>query len=125
MYDIVVCGGGSAGAAVALFAAEGGKDVALIEQFGELGGILTSDCLGYVMDAKDKKGFVETLRAAVGTPVSYTHLDVYKRQSCDSVALSCDRRWPSNSEKSPPVRAAISAKPATEASKLCFASAFT
>ena len=35
MYDIVVCGGGSAGAAVALFAAEGGKDVALIEQFGE------------------------------------------------------------------------------------------
>ena len=56
MYDIVVCGGGSAGAAVALFAAEGGKDVALIEQFGELGGILTSDCLGYVMDAKDKKG---------------------------------------------------------------------
>lgn len=67
MYDIVVCGGGSAGAAVALFAAEGGKDVALIEQFGELGGILTSDCLGYVMDAKDKKGFVETLRAAVGT----------------------------------------------------------
>ena len=34
MYDIVVCGGGSAGAAVALFAAEGGKDVALIEQFG-------------------------------------------------------------------------------------------
>lgn len=69
MYDIVVCGGGSAGAAVALFAAEGGKDVALIEQFGELGGILTSDCLGYVMDAKDKKGFVETLRNAVGTQI--------------------------------------------------------
>lgn len=67
MYDIVVCGGGSAGAATALFAAEGGKKVALIEQFGEMGGILTSDCLGYVMDAKDKHGFVKTLREAVGT----------------------------------------------------------
>lgn len=67
MYDIVVCGGGSAGVATALFAAEGGKRVALVEQFGELGGILTSDCLGFVMDAKDKQGFVKTLKDAVGT----------------------------------------------------------
>jgi len=69
MYDIIVCGGGSAGVSTALFAAEGGKKVLLIEQFGELGGIITSDCLGYVMDALDKKGFVEELRDNLGTVI--------------------------------------------------------
>ena len=69
MYDIIVCGGGSAGVATAVFAAEGGKNVLLIEQFGELGGIITSDCLGYVMDAKDKTGFVEELRRNLGTVI--------------------------------------------------------
>ncbi len=69
MYDIVVCGGGSAGVATALFAAEGGKKVAIVEQFGELGGILTCDCLGYVMDARGKKGFVEELRDKLGKQV--------------------------------------------------------
>lgn len=69
MYDIVVCGGGSAGCTTALFAALGGKKVALIEQFGELGGILTSACLGYVMDAKGKQGFVKILEKNVGTQI--------------------------------------------------------
>ncbi len=69
MYDIIVCGGGSAGVSTAIFAAEGGKKVLLIEQFGELGGIITSDCLGYVMDAKDKKGFIEELRENLGTVI--------------------------------------------------------
>ncbi len=40
--DIVVCGGGTAGAFAAIAAAEQGADVLLIEQFGSLGGTTTN-----------------------------------------------------------------------------------
>lgn len=40
--DIVVCGGGTAGAFAAIAAAEQGADVLLIEQFGSLGGTATN-----------------------------------------------------------------------------------
>ncbi|MBP1576318.1 MAG: FAD-dependent oxidoreductase, partial [Oscillospiraceae bacterium] len=40
--DLVVCGGGTAGAFCALAAAEAGADVLLVEQFGSLGGSATN-----------------------------------------------------------------------------------
>ena len=56
--DVVVIGGGIAGLMTALYLAEDGADVALIEA-GELG--------------------AQASGANAGS-VSYTHLDVYKRQ---------------------------------------------
>lgn len=61
MYDIIVAGGGSAGYAVALSAARLKKKVLLIEQFGALGGCLTSSLVGYIMDAQNKPGLVSEL----------------------------------------------------------------
>ena len=40
--DIVVCGGGAAGAFAAKAAADQGKDVLVVEQFGSLGGTATN-----------------------------------------------------------------------------------
>ena len=54
MYDLIVCGGGTAGCAVAIAAAEQGLKVLLCEQFAQLGGIITSSCVGYIMDSRDK-----------------------------------------------------------------------
>ncbi len=61
MYDIIVAGGGSAGYAVALSAARLKKKVLLIEQFGALGGCLTTSLVGYIMDAQNKPGLVAEL----------------------------------------------------------------
>lgn len=47
--DVVVCGGGTAGAFAAIAAAESGKDVILIEQFGMLGGSATAGLVTPVM----------------------------------------------------------------------------
>ena len=60
-YDVIICGGGTAGCAAALAAARGGLSVMLCEQNGELGGIVTTGCVGYIMDA-DKKGIVEEIK---------------------------------------------------------------
>lgn len=62
MYDLIICGGGTAGCAVAISASERGLHCLLCEQSGELGGIITAGCIGYIMDAKEKKGIVEQLR---------------------------------------------------------------
>ena len=41
-YDLIVCGGGPAGAAAALAAASGGLRTALVERFGCLGGMASA-----------------------------------------------------------------------------------
>jgi len=48
--DILVCGGGPAGIAVAVAAARGGAKVRLLELRGSLGGIWTSGLLGCMLD---------------------------------------------------------------------------
>ena len=40
--DVVVCGGGTAGVFAAISAAESGKRVLIVEQFGSLGGSATN-----------------------------------------------------------------------------------
>ncbi len=50
-YDVLVCGGGSAGYATARTSAQRGLRVGLVEMLGELGGVLTSGCTCYVMDS--------------------------------------------------------------------------
>lgn len=52
--DIVVCGGGTAGAFAAIAAAEQGKKVLVVEQYGSLGGTATN---------------------ALVTPIMHTHID--------------------------------------------------
>ena len=40
-----------------------------------------------------RKRFIVRLELREYIPVSYTHLDVYKRQTMDSVARNCWRSW--------------------------------
>lgn len=61
MYDIVVCGGGSAGTAAAISAAREGAKVLLIERSGTLGGTLTAGAVCYIMDLSKKQGFCREL----------------------------------------------------------------
>lgn len=62
-YDVLVCGGGSAGCAAAIEAAKAGLRVCLAEQQGQLGGILTGGNVWYVMDAPDTDGILGKLRS--------------------------------------------------------------
>ena len=74
-HDVIVAGGGPAGVAVAIAAAQAGATVLLIEAAGALGGVWTSGLLTYVLDAGNKTGGVmagllERLRQAEGQSVS-------------------------------------------------------
>ncbi|MBO4526417.1 MAG: FAD-dependent oxidoreductase, partial [Victivallales bacterium] len=44
-FDVLVCGGGPAGIAAAITAAENGANVALLEQNSYLGGMATGGCV--------------------------------------------------------------------------------
>ena len=44
-FDVLVCGGGPAGIAAAITAAENGANVALLEQNSSLGGMATGGCV--------------------------------------------------------------------------------
>lgn len=57
-YDVVVCGGGFAGVAAAVRAAENGARTLLIESGGELGGDLTKGRVGQFLDAPGKGGMM-------------------------------------------------------------------
>ena len=61
-YDLLVCGGGSAGFAAAVTAAKKGLRVCLAEMLGELGGVLTSGNLYYCMDATEESGLLAEIR---------------------------------------------------------------
>lgn len=66
MYDVVICGGGSAGVAAAIRSARDGSKVMLIESGGCLGGIWTQSCVGYLMDRKEKNGILEEITWKLG-----------------------------------------------------------
>jgi len=61
-YDLLVCGGGSAGFAAAVTAAKHGLCVCLVEMLGELGGVLTAGNLYYCMDATEENGLLAAIR---------------------------------------------------------------
>lgn len=60
-YDLVVCGGGTAGVAAAICAARQGANVLLIERNNALGGTLTLSNVSFIMDLSDKQGFAREL----------------------------------------------------------------
>lgn len=83
--DIIVAGGGTAGAVAAIAAARGGADVMLIERYGYLGGMVTAGNCGLTMytkysgdaaeHAKDEKSLIENPEAvqiAGGIPAEIT-----------------------------------------------------
>ncbi len=60
-YDVVVVGGGPAGACAAISAARKGAKVLLIEKNGCIGGIWTAGALSWVLDAHDKGGIIKEI----------------------------------------------------------------
>lgn len=62
-YNVIVLGGGVAGIAAALRAAQNGAKVLLAEQGGALGGTLTEGLVPNIMDAENKGGLVRDLLA--------------------------------------------------------------
>ena len=60
--DVVVCGGGPAGAAAALAAARAGAKTRLLEVNGCLGGIWTAGALSLVIDLGNKQGIMRELQ---------------------------------------------------------------
>ena len=63
MFDVIVAGGGIAGAFAAVSAAREGGNILLIEQSGCLGGTLTAGSVPSIMDEKDKGGMLAELFA--------------------------------------------------------------
>jgi len=61
IYDVIVCGGGPAGTAAAVRAAEAGSRTLLLEAHGCLGGIWTSGGLAWMIDWRNKPGFMREL----------------------------------------------------------------
>lgn len=60
-YDVIVCGSGPAGVVAAIEAAKKGASVMLIETHGCLGGTWTSGLLSWILDYKNKTGFLKQL----------------------------------------------------------------
>ena len=92
--DVVVVGGGPAGVAAALAAAEVGASVRLLEVQGQLGGVWTSGLLTTILDAGDKHGVMRRIihrlgeRGGVGpahhsgVPCDAEHLKLVLEQEC-------------------------------------------
>ena len=57
-YDLIVCGGGPAGAAAALAAASGGLRTALVERFGCLGGMASAGLVNPLLGLELNRGAV-------------------------------------------------------------------
>ena len=82
-YDIIVIGGGHNGLVAAATLAQAGKRVLVVERRDTLGGAAATEEIfpGYRVDtgATDAALFQDEIIRKLD-PVSYTHLDVYKRQ---------------------------------------------
>jgi hypothetical protein len=59
--DVIVCGGGSAGVAAAVSSARSGAHTVLIEQYGSLGGVLTTGLLSFIIDYENKTGIMKEI----------------------------------------------------------------
>jgi len=64
-YDVVVSGGGPAGAMAAIAASRQGAKTLVIEQHGCLGGIWTSGLLAYILDYQNKEGLMKEFISAL------------------------------------------------------------
>ena len=60
-YDVVVCGGGIAGACAAISSARRGAKTLIVERAGSLGGTLTEGFMPLILDADNKGGLVKEL----------------------------------------------------------------
>lgn len=78
---ILVCGGGPAGVAAAVTAAENGAEVILLEKNACLGGTLTASLIGIILDEKDKKeGFTRRICDKINTEVNEFGVPVYEAE---------------------------------------------
>ena len=85
MFDAVVVGGGAAGMMAAITAAERGKHVLLLEKNAQLGRKIR-------ITGKGRCNVTNNCEPRTVIAVSYTHLDVYKRQRWTRATRSIRRR---------------------------------
>jgi len=60
-FDVLVCGGGTAGVCAAIRAAENGANTLLVEEAGCLGGTMTNAFMPNILDSENKGGSVKDL----------------------------------------------------------------
>ena len=95
MAKVVVIGGGWAGCAAAIAAKKAGADVLILEKtdlllgLGNVGGIMRNNGRYSATEEAIALGARELFEITdkYATPVSYTHLDVYKRQNLGYVEI--------------------------------------
>src|SRR3954471_3747639 len=81
--DVLVAGGGPAGIAAAIAAADGGARVTILENHGQLGGIWTSGLLAWILDAANKPGVMKLILDRMHEMGARSPLNTVGSFSCD------------------------------------------
>jgi len=85
--DVLVAGGGPAGIAAAIAAADGGARVTILETHGQLGGIWTSGLLAWILDADNKPGVMRLILDRMHELGARSPLNTRGSFSCDPEKL--------------------------------------
>ena len=90
-FDIVVCGGGIAGAFASIAAARRGGNVLLCEKGGTLGGSITASQVGFILDAKNKDGLIREFIGELDKEMKKDAASIF--ETVDSASFFQIKKW--------------------------------